>query len=74
MNWGVENVDVRISHCYINSHTLYESNNHKSMYSTKKMGLKLSQLICNGEKRLQDSLYIDVMLPASTLHQYANTE
>ena len=52
MNWGVENVDVRISHCYINSHTLYESNNHKSMYSTKKMGLKLSQLICNGEKKI----------------------
>ena len=36
MNWGVENGDISGVHCYMNSYTLSEAKNHKSIYSTKK--------------------------------------
>ena len=35
INWGVENVDVSGGHCYMNSHTLSEANNHYYVYDPK---------------------------------------
>ena len=36
MDWGVENVNISGGQCYINSHALYEVNNHNSVYSKNK--------------------------------------
>ena len=36
MNMGVENFDFNGGYYYMNSPTVYESNNHNFVYSTKK--------------------------------------
>ena len=36
INWGFKNGNVSGGHFYMNSHNVYEANNHKSVDSTKK--------------------------------------
>ena len=74
MNMGVENGDVNGGHCYMNSSTGCESKNHNSIYYTNKRD-EIAPNISEIENTvLQDCFRIDVMLPESTLHQYANME
>ena len=44
MDWGVENGDVSGGHCFMNSHTLFEANNHNSVDSTNKMDVNVPNL------------------------------
>ena len=74
MNWGVKNGDVRGGHCYTNSHTVSESNNHISIDSAKKSNENNHNISEIEDTGLQDGLGIDVMLPESTIHQCANIE
>ena len=72
MNWGFFNGDVSGGHCYSNIQTVSESNNHKSIYSTNKSDKSTHNRSEMENTVLQDGVDIDVMLLASTLHQYVN--
>ena len=71
MNIGIENGDINGGHCYMNIPTASEAKNHNSIYSKKKEEISpnISETQNTG---LQDDVEIDVMLPASTIHQYDN--
>ena len=74
MNMGVAIGDVNSGHYYTNSPTVPGANNHNSIYFTKK-----SDEIAPNRSKIENSglqygFEIDVMLPASTLHQYDNME
>ena len=72
MDCGVENDDVSGGYYFMNSHTLSEANNHNSIDYTKKRDGNVSNVSEMEDTELQDGVDIDVMLPASTLHQYSN--
>ena len=58
----------------MNTHTISESKEHNFIYYTKKSdesAPKISEMKNTG---LQDVFDLDVMLPASTLHQYVKME
>ena len=74
MYWGVENRDVSGGHSFMNSHTLSEANNQNSIDYTKKRDGNVPNISEMEDTGLQDGVDIDVMIPASTLHQYANME
>ena len=74
MNRGVETFDVSCGHWYMNSNTIYEAKNPNFMDSTKKRNENAPNLSTMKNTGLKDGDGIDVMLPASTLHQYANME
>ena len=58
----------------MNIHTVFESNNHKYVFSGKKSDNNNHNRYGMGYNGLQDVVYVDAMLPASTLHQYSNME
>ena len=70
MNWGVENGDFCGDHWYMNIHTIFEANNHNSIDDTKKRDENVPNLSEMENNWLQDGVEIDVMLPASKIHQY----
>ena len=72
MDWGFENGDVIGGHCFMNSHTISESNNHNYIDTTKKMDGNVPNIYEMADTGLQDSIEIYVMLPVSKLHQYSN--
>ena len=74
MNWDVLNVYVSDVHCYINSHTLYEANNHNSIDYTRKRDENSPNRSEMENSVLQDGIDIGVMLPESALQQYSNLE
>ena len=74
MDWGVENGDVSGGFCFMNSHTLSEANIKNSIYSTKKREGNVTNISEMEGTGLQDVVDINVMLPASTIHQNANME
>ena len=58
----------------MNSSTGSESNNHNSMDYTKKIEDISTNRYLIENNALPDGVRIDIMLPASTLNQYANME
>ena len=56
------------------SHTLSEANNHNSTDYTNQRDGNVSNMSEMEYTVLHDVVEIDVMLPASTPHQYANKE
>ena len=45
MDGGVENGDVSGGHFFMNSHTIYEANNPRSIYSTNKRDGKFPSIL-----------------------------
>ena len=74
MNWGVKNVDVSGSNCYMNSHTLSEANSHNYIDYTKKRDLNAPNLSTMKNTGLHDGFDFDVIFPASKINQYSNME
>ena len=58
----------------MNSHTVSESNNHSSVYSTDKRNENVTNLSQMENTGMQYGVDIQFMLPAYTLHKYANIE
>ena len=56
----------------MNSNTVSESKNHISINFTKKSDEDTKNISERENNELKDGFEIDVMLPASTLHQYSN--
>ena len=74
MNWGVKMFNVSDGNCYKNIHTVYESKNHSSVYSTNKSDENTPNRSEIENTGLQNGVDIDVMLAASKLRQYVNME
>ena len=58
----------------MNSHTLSESKNHKSIDYTKKSDENTHNISWMENTGLQDGVDIGVMLPEYTINQYTNME
>ena len=71
---NVENGDVFVGHGFMKSHTISEANNRDSVDSKNKRGENVTNKSGMENSVLQDGVYVDAMLSASTLHQYANME
>ena len=74
MNWGVENGYVSSGNFYMNRHTLSEVDNHNYIYSRNKRDENSPKLSAMEDTGLQNGVDIDVIIPASTLHQYPNMQ
>ena len=74
MYWGIDNGDVSGEHCLMNSQNLFESMKKNYIDSTKKRAVNVPNVSEIKDNGLHDGVDIDVMLPASTLHQYVNME
>ena len=72
MDWYVENSDLSGGHFFMNSHTLYEANNHNSDDSKQKRGGNFSGVSEMKYTGLQDGVEIDSMSYSSTFNQYSN--
>ena len=72
MNQGVENGDVSGGNFYMNNHIIPGANNHNTIYYTKKRDGNVPNISEIEDDGFQYSVDIDVMLLASTLHQYAS--
>ena len=58
----------------MNSHTVSEANNHKYIDYTKKSDENTHSIYEMENTWLNDGVDINVVLPSSKLHQYANME
>ena len=56
----------------MNNHTISGANNNNTVYSTKKRDGNVPTISEIEDDGFQYGVDIDVMLPASTLHQYSN--
>ena len=74
MGWGVESGDVIGTHYFVNSHIIYKTKNQNSIYYTKKRDGNVTNVPEMEDTISHDGVDVDVMLPASKLHQYANME
>ena len=74
MNMGVENFDVNGGNCYMNIITVFEANNHNSIYSTKKIDEIYPYRSEIENTGLRDGVDIYAVIPLSTLNLYANME
>ena len=66
MEWGVENGDVSGGH-FMNIHTISEKKNQNRIDSTKKRDGNVPNVSEMEDSGLRDGVYIDIILPASTL-------
>ena len=74
MNTSVENGDVNDDYCYMDSSTGSESNNYNSIDYIQKRNEIYTKRYLTENNILSDGAGIYVMLPASALNQYVNTE
>ena len=74
MNMSVENGDVNVGYCYINSSTGYFIRNHHSIdYKNKRDEISANRYL-RENNGLPDGVDIDDVLSASSLNQYFNME
>ena len=71
--WVKKNGAVSGGHCYIISHTVSESKNHNP-YILEKRDENTHNIYEMENTGMKDGVEIDVMLHASTIHQYFNLE
>ena len=74
MNWAFKKCDVSNGHYYMNIHTVSEANNHNFGKYIRRIDDNTCNIYEMENTVLQDSVDINVILPASTLREYANNE
>ena len=74
MNWDSKDVDISAGNCYMNSHTVSEANNNKTIDYTKKIAENTRNRSGMQSTESQAGVDIDIVLPTSKINQYENME